>query len=140
MTLTMPPPREYVVVEQVDAEYQHSATTLPAFQTDVTSPSSLSPIAAPRDERLAENEYQVRRMIDEYFSGVIDGEHSIATLRDFLNSTLRRDCDEPDEPSENDVLVVNRKRKILFSDSVDLGNLPKRRPPVVLLGPDEFDE
>nr|WP_143548264.1 hypothetical protein [Rhodopirellula sp. SM50] len=136
----MPPPREYVVVEQVDAEYQHSATTLPALQTDVASPSSLSPIAAPRDERLVENEYQVRRMIDEYFSGVSNGEHSIATLRDVLNSTLRRDCDESDELSENDVLVVNRKRKILFSDSVDLGNLPKRRPPVVLLGPDEFDE
>ncbi|PAY16008.1 hypothetical protein CKO51_28735 [Rhodopirellula sp. SM50] len=79
-------------------------------------------------------------MIDEYFSGVSNGEHSIATLRDVLNSTLRRDCDESDELSENDVLVVNRKRKILFSDSVDLGNLPKRRPPVVLLGPDEFDE
>ncbi len=137
MTVTLPPPPEPVVIERFEIEQQNTATTIPAFQTDVTSPSSLAVIAGPRDERLLEDEYRVLHIVDAYFSEDRDRDISIASLRDFLASTLTH---ESADDSGSDVLVVNRKRKVLFSDTVDVSNLPKRRPSVVLLGIDESDE
>ncbi len=142
MTLTIDrPDREHAGYETV--EY-HDASTMGA-PANVPPLESATSFSSKEELSELENRYRVLQRIIALRNMLVHSTATVAELEDNDESLSRliawvdQNQQHGDE-IEGGVTTVKRHRKILFSESVDISNLPKRRRSIPRLGPEDDDE